>query len=76
MKRSMDISLRIEEEGSGREEQQTVNVAEDATVGDVLDAAGINPETVLVERDGSIVPKDAELGGAGELRILEVISGG
>ncbi|MFB6294676.1 MAG: MoaD/ThiS family protein [Candidatus Nanohaloarchaea archaeon] len=72
----MQVTLVIEEEGSGREEEQTVDVDEDAAVGDVLDAAGINPETVLVERDGSIVPTDADLDGAEELRVLEVISGG
>ncbi|MDY6761601.1 MAG: MoaD/ThiS family protein [Candidatus Nanohaloarchaea archaeon] len=72
----MDVTLTIEEEGSGRERQETVEVDADAAVTDALAAAGINPETVLVERDGSIVPRDADLDGLEELRVLEVISGG
>jgi sulfur carrier protein ThiS len=72
----MDVTLTVEEEGSGRSSEQTVDVDADAAIVDVLNAADINPETVLVEQDGSIVPKDAALDGAEELRVLEVISGG
>ncbi|MDY6770021.1 MAG: MoaD/ThiS family protein [Candidatus Nanohaloarchaea archaeon] len=72
----MEVTLHIEEEGSGWSAERSVDVADDAAVRDALDAAGVNPETVLVERDGRIVPADAALDGAQELRVLEVISGG
>lgn len=72
----MELTLSVEEEGSGRAEEVTVDVAEDATVAAALDAADINPETVLVEHDGRIVPADEALDGAERLRVLQVISGG
>lgn len=72
----MDVELSVEEEGSGRTSEETVAVDDDATVGDVLSAAGHNPETVLVEHDGRIVPKDEPVEGKERLRVLQVISGG
>ncbi len=72
----MEVTLSVEEEGSGRQDEVVVEVGEDATVKDALAAADINPETVLVERDGQIIPAGSEIDGAEELRVLEVVSGG
>lgn len=73
----MEITLSIEEEGSGRSEEVSVDAADDATVKDILEAADINPETVLVEHEGRIVPKDAPVeDGTEKFRVLQVISGG
>lgn len=72
----MDVDVTVEEEGSGRNEEHTVTVEEDAVVEDVLDALDINPGTVLVERNGTVIThKDAVEAGEA-LRVLTVISGG
>ncbi|MDY6773681.1 MAG: MoaD/ThiS family protein, partial [Candidatus Nanohaloarchaea archaeon] len=70
----MELALSIEEEGSGGREETVVEVEKGATVEEALEEADINPETVLVERDGQIVPKGEEVSGS-DLRVLRVISG-
>lgn len=73
----MELTLHIEEEGSGRSEERTVSVAAGDTVRDALRAADINPQTVLVERDGQVVPAADDIREEDEtLRVLDVISGG
>lgn len=72
----MELDLALEEEGGGAVVERSVEVDEGATVKDVLEAAGIAPETVIVERDGAVVPLPEEVGDAGELRVLRVVSGG
>lgn len=70
----MDVT--VEEEGSGTTEEHTATVAEDAVVEDVLDELGINPGTVLVERDGTVITHKDTVEAGEELRVLTVISGG
>lgn len=73
----MELTLTVVEEGSGREEERTVEVAAGRTVREVLDAADISPETVLVEHDGEIVTQQDEVGEDMDgLRVLDVIAGG
>ncbi len=73
----MELVLTIEEEGSGRTTEETVDVEPGCTVGDVLDAADIAPETVLVERNGQIITLQDEVDGDVDgLRVLSVVSGG
>lgn len=71
----MEVMLRVEEEGSGRTATHEVEIDDGATVRDALQAAGINPETVIVEQDGQVITMQDEID-EDELRVLQVVSGG
>ncbi len=45
-------------------------------VRDVLRLLGINPETVLVFREGELVTEDEQVAEEATLRIFDVVSGG
>lgn len=73
----MELTLRIEEEGSGRTREQTVETAPGTEIAELLRAQDINPQTVLVERDGQVITKkDTVAEDDMELTVLNVISGG
>lgn len=73
----MELTLRIEEEGSGRVDEKVVETDAGTELGDVLKANDINPQTVLIERDGQIVThKDTVSEDDTTFTILDVISGG
>jgi tRNA(Ile)-lysidine synthase TilS/MesJ/sulfur carrier protein ThiS len=59
-----------------RNPDRTEDVAGPARVGDVLDRLAVNPETVLVICDGTLVTKDVVVPDDGEIEIRPVISGG
>lgn len=42
---------------------------------EILDSLGINPETVVVVKDGTPVPTD-DVAEGGEIKVIRVISGG
>lgn len=73
----MQLTLRIEEDGSGRVEERAVDVAPGTEIAELLRGQDINPQTVLVERDGQIVTKkDTVTEDDTALTVLDVISGG
>lgn len=43
---------------------------------DILHQFGINPVTVIVTRNGKLVPETARAGGEDEIRIIAVAHGG
>jgi sulfur carrier protein ThiS len=43
---------------------------------ELLEKLGVNPETVLVVRDGELIGADEEVGEAKRIELLSVISGG
>jgi sulfur carrier protein ThiS len=47
-----------------------------ARVTDALAATRINPETILVKRNGGLIPHDAPLKDGDSLETIKVISGG
>ncbi|HLC67378.1 MAG TPA: sulfur carrier protein ThiS [archaeon] len=47
-----------------------------STVSDALTVAKINPETVLVKRNKTLIPHDELLGDGDSLELINVISGG
>ncbi len=55
--------------------EETVEVDAGKTYSDVLESLGINPETVIVVRDGVPVPNEARVE-EGEVKVVRVISGG
>jgi uncharacterized protein (TIGR00269 family) len=59
-----------------RNPDRTVDVAGPATVRRVLEQLEVNPETVLVIRDGELVTRDRELPDEAEVEVRPVISGG
>jgi len=46
------------------------------TVLDILERAGINPETVLVKKKDSIIPDDEELEDGDSITVMKIVSGG
>ncbi len=73
----MELTLRIEEDGSGRTEELTVETTAGTEIRELLQENGINPQTVLVERDGQIVTgRDTVEDDDTVLTVLDVISGG
>ena len=46
------------------------------TVGDLLKQLGLNPQEVVVVKDGDIVLSDETVDDLNEIKILSVISGG
>jgi sulfur carrier protein len=58
-------------DGSKRE------IAEEcARIEDILKQLGINPEEVIVSRNGKIVPEEETAGGSDELKIVRFVHGG
>ncbi|KHO47625.1 MAG: ThiamineS [archaeon GW2011_AR5] len=51
-------------------------VEDNSTVFDVLGAAKINSETVLVKRESRLIPHDMKLGDGDSIETITVISGG
>ena len=59
-----------------RNPDREVDVSGDRRVRDVLDELGIDPDTVLVIRERSLVTRDERLSEADDIEIRPVISGG
>jgi sulfur carrier protein ThiS len=59
-----------------RNPDRELEVAGSRTVRDVLSELGIDPDTVLVIRDGSLVTREGRLGESDEIEVRPVISGG
>lgn len=58
-------------DGSRRE------IAEEcARIEDILKQLGINPEEVIVAKNGRIVPEEETAGGSDELKIVRFVHGG
>lgn len=60
---------------SGGAQEQDMEVSPDSTYGDMLGCLKINPEIVLVFRNGTPVPLDEKVSG-GDVKILRVVTGG
>ncbi|MFB6199524.1 MAG: MoaD/ThiS family protein [Candidatus Nanohaloarchaea archaeon] len=58
------------------EKQRTVEVDEEVTVSEFLDSEGVNPEEVLVARNGTIISSTHVLEENDTIRVMDVIAGG
>jgi sulfur carrier protein len=68
LRRKMLIAM---PDGSRRE------IAEEcARIEDILKQLGINPEEVIVAKNGKIVPEEETAGGSDELKIVRFVHGG
>lgn len=59
-----------------RNPDREVEVVGGRPVGSVLDELGVNPDTVLVIREGELVTRETPLDDADEIEVRPVISGG
>jgi len=59
-----------------RNPDREVDVAGGRRVRDVLVELGIDPDTVLVIREGALVTREQQLGGDDRIEVRPVISGG
>ncbi len=55
---------------------RNIELPQKAKVADLLEKASINPETVLIRRDGIIIPETEALKNKDKLEVIRVISGG
>ncbi len=55
--------------------ERLLEVEPATTYGELLARLGVNPETVVVLRDGAPVPDDGEVA-PGEVHVVRVVSGG
>ncbi len=64
------VSVMIERTGERLEREH------DGPIGDLLAALDVNPETIVVVKNGEVVSEAERCRGEDELRLLSVISGG
>jgi len=48
----------------------------EASIEEILRSLGINPEEVIVAKNGRIVPEDETAGGSDDLKIVRFVHGG
>ena len=74
-KKCMDVKVKIL---AGKEEERRIEVANDDTYEKVLEKLGINPEEVVVLRNGKPVPEDEPVvnKNSGEITIIRIVSSG
>lgn len=70
----MGIDVVMKRVGEGVEE--TYSLKKGSRIIDLLNDLGLNVETVVVERNGKIVPEEEKLSDDDELVIIPVVSGG
>ncbi len=62
--------------GHGGERERDVDVPDGASADELARALAIEPETVIVFRDGEPIPGDEPLADGDRVRVLRVVSGG
>lgn len=55
---------------------RTTSLPKGATLGDLVEKLGFNPETVILRAGGEIVPEDTKVQPGKKIEILKVVSGG
>ncbi|MBO8183212.1 MAG: MoaD/ThiS family protein [Archaeoglobus sp.] len=71
----MAIRLKVRFIGGFDRDYEELSIDEGSTYVDLLNIFNINPETVIVLKDGKPVPIDDKVE-KGEIKVLRVISGG
>ncbi|MFB6088772.1 MAG: MoaD/ThiS family protein [Candidatus Aenigmatarchaeota archaeon] len=59
-----------------KENEREIEVEKNNKIEDVLDKAGINKETVIVKRDGKVIPPEEDVNDGDYLELIRIISGG
>lgn len=70
------VSVDVVVKRIGEETKDTYSLEEGSRIVDLLYSLNINIETVVVRRNGRIVPEEEELSDNDELVIIPVVSGG
>lgn len=58
-----------------RRKEEIIDIGENKRYSEILESLGINPETVVLVKDGIPVPTE-EFAEEGEVKVIRVISGG
>ena len=56
--------------------EQEVEIEEESTVSDILKEIKLNPQTVIVSRQGEIIPDTEKVKNGDKLEAIRVVSGG
>ncbi|MBU90454.1 thiamine biosynthesis protein ThiS [Candidatus Woesearchaeota archaeon] len=56
--------------------EKTIEVGENSLIRDLLAKMGINPVTVIVSRNDTIIMEDDEINDKDKIKLISVISGG
>jgi sulfur carrier protein ThiS len=59
-----------------QKEGKTLEVRHNGTAADLLAGLGVNPEVVLIVKDGQLVTEKDDISDAERIELLSVISGG
>jgi sulfur carrier protein ThiS len=59
-----------------QKEAQTLQMEYSGTAGALLEKLKVNPEVVLIVKDGALITPDDDISGAQKIELLSVISGG
>ena len=68
----IEVKVRFADEGGSEHREVTDGIR----IGELLEGSGRNPETVVVKRNGMVVPEEEELSDGDELEVIPVVSGG
>jgi thiamine biosynthesis protein ThiS len=55
---------------------KSLSMPEKSSIEKLLESMGINPETVVVLRNGEIVPESERLSNKDRIEIIDIVSGG
>lgn len=69
----MEVTVELQAEERGT---RTVEVPEEATAADVVEALSYHPEAHVVIREGTPLPLDAPIEDGDEVTVLRIVSGG
>lgn len=70
----MDISITVKEVRAN--DKATHDLSSKIQILELLERLDFNPETVVVKRNGKIVPEEEKLEDGDEIEIVPVVSGG
>lgn len=57
-------------------EQRTLSLDHAGTARSLLEKISVNPETVIIVKDGTLITEDDDVEDAGKIDLLSVVSGG
>ncbi len=68
--------IRITVKIAGEGEKRELELDDKSAIIDVLKDTGKNPETVVVRKNGKIVPEEEILSDGDEIEVIQIVSGG
>lgn len=59
-----------------QKERKNIELEHNGTARTLLEKLGVNPEVVLIVKDGTLITEDEDISQAEKIELLSVISGG